>query len=38
MTLPERIIGYEVEVDGKKFTLTREMFEEMMEEYWALEN
>ena len=36
MTLPERIIGYEVEVDGKKFTLTREMFEEMMEEYWAL--
>jgi aldehyde:ferredoxin oxidoreductase len=34
--LPPRIIGYELEVDGDKVKLTREMFDEMMENYYEL--
>lgn len=36
--LPERIIGYEIEVSGKKVALTQEMFDEMMHDYIKLRN
>jgi aldehyde:ferredoxin oxidoreductase len=34
--LPERIIGYEIEVGGKKVKLTQEMFDEMLQQYYKL--
>ncbi|MEA3357629.1 MAG: aldehyde ferredoxin oxidoreductase C-terminal domain-containing protein [Patescibacteria group bacterium] len=32
--LPPRIVGYEIEVDGEKFTLTQDMFDSMLQEYY----
>jgi len=34
--LPDRIIGYEIKVAGKKVKLTREMFDKMMAQYYEL--
>jgi len=31
--LPKRIVGYEIQVEGKAFTLTERMFKEMINEY-----
>ncbi|MBN2100804.1 hypothetical protein JW710_02835 [Candidatus Dojkabacteria bacterium] len=35
-TLPERILGYEIEVDGQKRSLLKSDFDKMLEEYYKL--